>query len=263
VKHPGDAVLVNESLAHRYWPGGDALGKRITVRKSAQGRLEFGQPVRATIVGVAGNVRHYSLDTDFVPEVYLPYTVTVWPWMSLLVRTAGDPAVLVPAVSEAARYVEPDLPLEGASFVNRVYDLPYSLRQSLAYRRFITGLLGAFAVPALLLAALGIYGVVAYLVAQRNREIGIRMALGARRVDVLALVLREGLRLAAVGVLLGTAGAIATTRWLSSELYATSATDPLTFVLAALVLAGISLGATLLPARRASAIDPARTLRSE
>ncbi|HEY7612067.1 MAG TPA: ABC transporter permease [Gemmatimonadales bacterium] len=263
VKHPGDAVLVNESLAHRYWPGGDALGKRITVRKSAQGRLEFGQPVRATIVGVAGNVRHYSLDTDFVPEVYLPYTVTVWPWMSLLVRTAGDPAVLVPAVSEAARSVEPDLPLEGASFVDRVYDLPYSLRQSLAYRRFITGLLGAFAVPALLLAALGIYGVVAYLVAQRNREIGIRMALGARRVDVLALVLREGLRLAAVGVLLGTAGAIATTRWLSSELYATSATDPLTFVLAALVLAGISLGATLLPARRASAIDPARTLRSE
>jgi hypothetical protein len=263
VKHPGDAVLVNESLAHRYWPGGDALGKRITVRKSAQGRPEFGQPVRATIVGVAGNVRHYSLDTDFVPEVYLPYTVTVWPWMSLLVRTAGDPAVLVPAVSEAARSVEPDLPLEGASFVDRVYDLPYSLRQSLAYRRFITGLLGAFAVPALLLAALGIYGVVAYLVAQRNREIGIRMALGARRVDVLALVLREGLRLAAVGVLLGTAGAIATTRWLSSELYATSATDPLTFVLAALVLAGISLGATLLPARRASAIDPARTLRSE
>jgi len=155
------------------------------------------------------------------------------------------------------------LPLEGAWFTNRVYDLSLSLRQSLAYRRFVTGLLGAFALPALLLAALGIYGVIAYLVAQRGREIGIRMALGARRVDVLALVLREGMRLAAVGVLLGTVGAIATTRWLSSELYETSATDPLTFVIAAVILAGISLCASLIPARRATTIDPARTLQSE
>ena len=263
LRHPGDAALVNQALAARYWPGGDAVGKRITVRQSAQGRPEYGEPVRATIVGVVGNVRHYSLDTDFTPEVYLPYTITVWGWMSLVVRTAGDPAALVPAVGRAARSVEPDLPLQGASFMNRVYDLPLSLQQSLAYRRFVTGLLGAFALPALLLAALGIYGVVAYLVAQRSREIGIRMALGARQVDVFALVLREGLVLAGIGVLLGTAGAILTTRWLTAELYETSATDPLTFVIAAGTLAVISLGATLLPARRASGIDPARTLRSE
>ena len=263
VTHPGDAALVNQALADRYWPGGNALGKRITVRKSAQGRPEFGEPVRAVVVGVVGNVRHYSLDTDFVPEVYLPYTVTVWGWMSLVVRTNGDPAALVPAVARAARSVEPDLPLEGASSLNRVYDLPDSLRQSLAYRRFVTGLLGAFALPALLLAALGIYGVVSYLVAQRDREIGIRMALGARQADVLALVLGEAMRLAGLGVLLGTLGAIATTRWLSSELYETSATDPLTFVLATVVLAGISLCATLVPARRATTIDPARALQSE
>jgi predicted permease len=261
--HPGDAVLVNQALADRYWPGGDPLGKRITVRKSAQGRPEFGEPVRATIVGVVGNVRHYSLDTDFVPEVYLPYTITVWGWMSLVVRTAGDPASLVPAVARAARSVEPDLPLEGVSFSNRVYDLPTSLRESLAYRRFITGLLGAFAVPAMMLSALGIFGVVACLVAQRSREIGIRMAIGAQRRDVLALVLAEGMRLAGVGILLGTLGAVATTRWLSSELYQTSATDPLTFVLAALTLAAISLLATLVPARRAAGIDPARTLQAE
>lgn len=261
--HPGDAVLVNQALAARYWPAGDALGKRITVRKSAQGRPEFGDPVRARVVGVVGNVRHYSLDTDFVPEVYLPYTVTVWGWMSLLVRTGGDPAALVPAAARAARSVEPDLPLEGASPLNRVYDLPTSLRESLAYRRFVTGLLGAFAVPAVLLAALGIFGVVSYLVAQRGREIGIRMALGAQRQHVVALVLAEGMRLAAIGVVLGTLGAIATTRWLRSELYETSATDPLTFLLAALALAGVSLCATLLPARRATAIDPARTLQSE
>jgi putative ABC transport system permease protein len=256
-------VLVNQALADRYWPGEDVLGKRITVRKSAQGRPEFGEPVHATIVGVVGNVRHYSLDTDFVPEVYLPYTITVWGWMSLVVRTTGDPAALVPTVARAARSVEPDLPLEGVSFSNRVYDLPTSLRQSLAYRRFITGLLGAFAVPAVLLAALGIFGVVGYLVAQRGREIGIRMALGAQRRNVLTLVLGEGMRLAAAGVLLGTLGATATTRLLASELYETSPTDPLTFVLAALMLAGISLFATLVPARRAASIDPARTLQSE
>jgi ABC-type antimicrobial peptide transport system permease subunit len=159
--------------------------------------------------------------------------------------------------------VEPDLPLEGVSFLSRVYDLPTSLRQSLAYRRFITGLLGAFALPAVLLAAVGIFGVVAYLVAQRGREIGIRMALGAQRRSVLALVLREGMRLAGIGLLLGTLGAIATTRWLSSELYETSTTDPLTFLLAAVTLAAISLCATLVPARRATTIDPARTLKSE
>jgi putative ABC transport system permease protein len=261
--HPGDVALVNQALADRYWPNGEALGRRITVRKSAQGRPEFGEPVHATIVGVVGNVRHYALDTDFVPEVYLPYTVTVWGWMSLVVRTAGDPAAMVPAVSRAARSVEPDLPLEGASYTNRVYELPLSLRQSLAYRRFITGLLAAFALPALLLAALGVYGVVSYLVAQRGREIGIRMALGAQRRDVLAMVFAEGMRLAGVGILLGTLGAIAATRWLRSELYQTSTTDPLTFLLAALTLAGTGLCATLLPARRATSLDPARTLRSE
>jgi putative ABC transport system permease protein len=183
--------------------------------------------------------------------------------MSLVVRTAGNPATMVPAVTRAAHSVEPDLPLESASLYNRVYDLPAMLRQSLAYRKFITGLLGAFALPALLLAALGIYGVVAYLVAQRGREIGIRVALGAQRQDVLALVMGEGMRFAGAGVLLGAVGALAATRWLRSELYDTSATDPLTFALAAVVLTGIGLLATLLPARRATTIDPARTLQAE
>jgi putative ABC transport system permease protein len=263
MRSPGDAMLVNEAFAARYWPGGDRIGKRITVYKSAQGRPEFGQPVRGTIVGVVGNVRHFSLDTDFAPEVYLPYTLTVWPRMSVLARTAGDPASLIPTLTRAVRAVDPDIPLEGARLGSRVYDLRASLRESLAYRRFITGLLAAFALPALLLAALGIYVVVAYLVTQRGHEIGIRMALGAQRGDVLALVLGEGLRLAGIGVALGAAGAIATTRWLRSELYETSATDPVTFVLAAVVLAVIGAAATLVPARRATAIDPARALQAE
>ncbi|HKT59737.1 MAG TPA: FtsX-like permease family protein, partial [Gemmatimonadales bacterium] len=263
MRHPGDAMLVNQALAARYWPGGEAVGKRITVYKSAQGRPEFGQPVSGTIVGVVGNVRHFSLDTDFEPEVYLPYTLTVWPRMSVIARVTGDPATLVPTLTRAVRVVDPDLPLESARLWSRVYDLNASLRESLAYRRFITGLLAAFALPALLLAALGIYGVVAYLVTQRGHEIGIRMALGARRADVLALVLKESLRLATVGVILGTLGAVATTRWLRAELYDTSATDPITFVLAAAVLAGVAALATLLPARRAMATDPARALQAE
>ena len=261
--HPGDAALVNQALAARYWPGGDPIGKRITVYKSAQGRPDFGQPVRATIVGVAGNVRHFSLDTDFTPEVYLPYTVTVWRRMSLLVRTAGDPERLAPAVARAVRGVDPDLPLESARLSFRVYPVSASLQESLAYRRFLTGLLVAFAVPAVLLAALGLYGVVAYLVAQRSREMGIRMALGAQRRNVLRLVFGEGMRLTAIGVVIGGAGAAVATRWLRAQLYEVSTTDPLTFVVAAALLAAIAALATLLPAWRATAIDPARTLQAE
>jgi putative ABC transport system permease protein len=263
IEHPGDALLVNQALAARYWPGVDPIGKRITVFKAAQGRPDFGEPVRGTVVGVVGNVRHFSLDTDFAPEVYLPYTVTAWPRMNVLVRTAGDPAAMIPTLTRAVRAVDPDIPLEGARLWSRVYDLRSSLHASLSYRRFITGLLAAFALPALLLAALGIYGVISYLVTQRGHEIGIRMALGAERGDIVRLVLREGMRLAALGVLLGAVGAALTTRWLRAQLYEVSATDPVSFMLAALVLAAMGVLATLVPARRATAIDPARALQAE
>jgi hypothetical protein len=139
VRHRGDAIVVNQAFATRYLPGGDPISKRITVRKSAQGRPEFGEPVRATIIGVVGDVRHFSLDTPFTPEVYLPYTLTVWGWMSVVVRAAGDPAALVPAVARAARSVQPDLPITGASITNRVYDLPEMLRQSLAIAGSLPG----------------------------------------------------------------------------------------------------------------------------
>jgi putative ABC transport system permease protein len=263
VAHPGDAVLVNQALAARYWPGGDPIGKRLTVYKSAQGRPDFGEPVRARVIGVAGNVRHFSLDTDFMPEVYLPYTLTVWPRMALMVRTAGEPERFVEAVRRAVHAVDRDIPLEGARLGNRVYQLTASLRETLDYRRFITGLLAAFAVPALLLAGLGIYGLVAYLVAQRSREMGIRMALGAQRSNVLALVLGEGMRLAAIGVAIGAVGAAVATRWLRAQLFEVSATDPVTFLVAALVLAAVAAVATLVPARRATTVDPARAIRVE
>jgi predicted permease len=264
IAHPGDVALVNQALAARYWPGGDALGKRITVYKSAQGRADFGQPVRATVIGVAANVRHYSLEIDFTPEVYLPYTVTAWPHMALLVRTLGDhPERLAPAVTRAVHAVDADLALEGVQIGKRVTALSEMLDDSLAYRRLVTGLLTAFALPAVLLAALGIYGVVAYLVTQRSREIGIRMALGAQRRAVLGLVLGEGMRVAAVGVAVGAAGAAFATRWLRAQLYEVSATDPVTFLAAAAVLAAVAAAATLVPAGRATAIDPASALRHD
>ncbi|HEX2219107.1 MAG TPA: ABC transporter permease [Gemmatimonadales bacterium] len=263
IAHPGNVVVVNQALVARYWPGDDPIGKRITVYKSAQGRPDFGEPVRATVIGVAGNVRHFTLDTDFVPEVYLPYTVTAWPWMSLLVRSAADPEPLIPSVSRAVRGVDPDLPLEGARLGSRVHEVSALLGASLAYRRFITAIVGAFAVPAVMLAAIGIYGVVAYLVAQRTREIGIRMAIGADPRAVLRLVLGEGLRLAFLGVVVGAAGAALATRWLQAELYEVSATDPVTFGSAAAILAAVAVGATLVPARRAMSVDPVRALQAE
>jgi putative ABC transport system permease protein len=144
-----------------------------------------------------------------------------------------------------------------------VYELRASLGESLAYRRFITGLLAAFAVPAVLLAALGIYGVVGYLVAQRTREMAIRMAVGAQPRAVLRLVLGEGIRLAAVGIAVGAAGAAVATRWLRAQLFEVSATDPLTFLGAAALLVATAALATLVPALRATAIDPARALQTE
>ena len=263
IEHPNGVVLVNQFLAKRYWPGRNPIGERLTVRKSAQGRPEFGEPVRATVVGVTGDVRHFALDADVVPEVYLPYTITVWPWMSVLVRVGTDPARAALALQQAVLGVEPDLPLEGPSFQNGVYQVKQSLRESLAYRRLLTGLLAAFAVPACLLAALGIYGVVAYLVAQREHELAVRVALGASRQAVLRLVLAQGLRLSLIGVGLGVLGALAGTRLLRAQLFEVSPTDPLSLIGAACALTLVGLLATYLPARRATGVDPMRALRAE
>jgi putative ABC transport system permease protein len=261
--HPGDAVLVNRALARRWWPDGSAVGRRITVRKSVQGRPDFGQPVRATVVGVVGDVRHYGVELEPGPEVYLPYTLVVWPRMTLLVRMSGRPDAAVRQITRTLARLEPDLPLIGATLPNGVEPVDAILDQGLAYRRLIAGLLGAFTVPALLLAALGIYGVIAYLVAQRTGEIAIRLALGSTPGGVRRLVLRDGLRLALIGVVVGLAGAIALARLLRSELFEVSAADPVTLIGAAAVLVGIAAAATWLPARRATRVSPMEALRAE
>jgi putative ABC transport system permease protein len=260
---PGGAVLVNEALAQRYWPARNPVGRRLTVYKSAQGRADFGEAVRATVIGVVGNVRHFALDTDFVPEVYLPYTVTVWPRMAVLARVEGDATRAALELEQAVLAVEPDLPLRGASFQSGVYRLTESLRESLAYRRLLAGLLGAFAALASLLAALGIFGVVAYLVTQREHEIAIRVALGASRRSVVRMVLGQGLRLGLIGVGIGGLGALAGTRLLRAQLYEVSPMDPVSLLGAACALTLVGLVATYLPARRAAGYDPMRALRSE
>ncbi len=263
IAHPGDAVLVNRTLANRYWPGADAVGKWVTVYRAAQGKTDFGQPVRATVAGVIGDVRHYSLEDDFTPEVYVPYTLSGPKAMTLLARANPGAGDLTGAVRRAVLAEDADILVQSTSLRNGVLPVTEMLRATLAYRKLIAGVLAAFAVPALLLAALGIYGVVAYLVTQRRYEIAIRMALGATERSVLGLMIRQGLWLALAGVGLGAAGALGVSRLLRSELYEVSAADPISFLGSAVVLILIGLLATYLPARRAAAVAPMRTLRSE
>jgi predicted permease len=261
--HPGDAVLVNRAMARRWWPDGSAIGRRITVRKSVQGRPDFGEPVRATVVGVVGDVRHYGLEVEPGPEVYLPYTLVVWHRMALLARVQGSPEAAVRQITHTLARLEPDLPLVGATLPGGVETVGAIRDEGLAYRRLIAKLLGAFTVPALLLAALGIYGVIAYLVAQRTGEIAIRLALGSTPAAVRRLVLRDGLRLALAGVILGLGGALALTRLLRSELFEVSPNDPISLVGAAAVLVLVAALATWLPAQRATRISPMEVLRRE
>jgi putative ABC transport system permease protein len=257
------SVIVNQTLARRYWPGRNPVGELVTVHKAAQGRADFGQPVRATVIGVAGDVRHFSLDYQFEPEVYVPYTVAVWPRIAVLVRADGAPDRLVLALKRAVIGVDPDLPLEGADFRSGVQTLTGMLDDTLAYRRLVTGLLAAFALPALLLAALGIYGVVAYLVVQRSYEIAIRMALGASRQAVVRMVLRQGLGLVLAGAVLGFLGSLGATRLLQAQLFGVSPTDHLTLAGATGILVLVGLIASYFPARRSANVPPMRVLQSQ
>ncbi|HEX5436951.1 MAG TPA: ABC transporter permease [Gemmatimonadaceae bacterium] len=257
----GAVAIVNERFAHLYWPDESPIGQPVTVFKSAQGRADFGQPIHAVVVGVAATVRNRADDTLPTPKIYLPYTVNPWTHMALIVRATGDPTRLIPALKHAVLAVEPAIPMMGwgAGF-GTMDDLA---ARGLSAQRFNTALLAAFALSALLLAAIGIYGLMAYAVTQRTAEIGIRMALGATRRDVLRLVVREGMRLAGAGIILGLAGSVVATRLLASLLYGVSATDPLTLASVAVLLTAVALAACWLPARRASGVDPLIALRAE
>ena len=251
-KDSGDApkvMLVNETLARRFFAGEDPIGKRAIV-------YPFKEPCE--IVGIVGDVKHRSLDTEAGPEFYLSYLQSPQPEMSLVARTtSSDPAGLANTIQSTVLQLDKDQPVSDVKTMNQL------LGESTASRRFNMLLLGIFAFIALVLASVGIFGVMSYTVTQRTHEIGIRMALGAQVRDVFKLVVGQGMILVLIGVSLGTLGAFAVTRLMSSLLYGVSATDPLTFVGVALLLAAIAFLACLIPARRATKVDPMVALRYE
>jgi predicted permease len=248
-------AVVDEELARRFFKSpGDAIGKRVWFGPSTP----TDSTAYITIVGVVGHTMHEGLDADPRIQLYLPYAQAgAGTNMMVAVRTAGDPARYVSAIRNAVHDVDRDVPIA------RVRTLDDLISDSMGQRRLSMVLLGTFSGIALLLASIGIYGVMSYSVVQRTREMGVRMALGARQGDVLRLVLRQGMTLVLVGVGLGLLCAFALTRVIANQLYAVKPTDPVTFAAVAVLLVGIALVAILLPAWRATRVDPVVALREE
>jgi putative ABC transport system permease protein len=240
-------ILINETLARRFFPGEDPIGKRL---------ITFGRPHE--IAGVVGDARQGALNLPPSPEIYFPNTQRAFgQQVSFVVRTNADPASLSDAVRRAAQSVNPDAP------VFRVRTMREVIAGSIAQERFNTILMTLFAVVAMLLGAVGLYGVMAYNVTRRAREIGVRIALGAQNADVLRLVISQGLWLVALGVALGLMAALALTRLMKKLLFEVSATDPAPYAVVALLLTLVALLACWIPARRATKIDPMIALRTE
>ena len=241
-------AIVNESFARQFYPNEDPLGQRIIIRD---------RPEAKEIVGVVNDIRHFGPDKAPGPEMYVPYNQLVAGAVPLVVRTKSEPEALIGAVRKEIRAVDREVA------VGKVRTMTQMMSATLAERRFALLLLGGFASMALSLAAIGVYGVMAYAVTQRAREIGIRMALGARAADVLRLIIKQGLSLALIGVVIGLAGAFALTRLMKNLLFGLSATDPLTFIVIALLLTFSMLLACWIPARRAMKVDPMVVLHCE
>ncbi|MCZ6508482.1 MAG: ABC transporter permease [Acidobacteria bacterium] len=245
------AVVINETLARRYWPDADPIGERLAFDGTDDG------PNWREIVGVVSDVRHGGLDQEEVRAIYVPHAQLPRRTMSLLIRAIGEPLDLVAAVRSQVAAEDPHQPIYAVS------TMADRLGESLAPRRFAMLLLIVFAAVALIMAAVGLSGVISYSVMQRSQEMGLRMALGAQNRDILRIVVGHGLGLTLVGVTLGLAGAFLVTRWMSSLLVNVSPTDPVTFVALPALVTVVAILASLFPALRALRLDPAETLRSE
>ena len=242
-------VVVNDTMARTHWPNEDPIGKRIV--------MSWGEPIPAVVIGVVGDVRLAGLDAAPRATMYWAQTQMANNFMTIMIRSERDPADLVRQVKEQMAAIDPLIPL---SAVRRLDEVKAN---SLNQRRFSMLLLGIFAAVALVLAAVGIYGVMAYSVSQRTREIGVRMALGAQPSDVVRMVLGHGTLLAVMGVALGLAAGVGLSRFLATMLFEVSEKDPLVFAGVAVLLAAIALAACAVPARRAAAVDPLVALRYE
>ncbi len=248
IKGAQETVIVNEALAERFWPNEYPIGKRLQRGKSGPWR---------TVVGVISDTKEYSAEKEPPIAVYYPAEQVIARNMYLVIRTTSDPVPMTAAIVKEIQAVDPEMPVyDVGSMDQRLYG-------SLARQRFSMFLLGVFALIALILAAIGVYGVMAYSVSQRTHEIGVRIALGARPDAILRLVIRQALILAALGIAIGLTGAFALTRVMSSLLFGVSATDLLTFVITSLLLGSIALMASYIPARRAAKVDPIAALQRE
>jgi putative ABC transport system permease protein len=238
-------AILNQTLARRLFPGHDPVGRQMGSKK------------KTTIVGVVADIRHRALDDKVWPALFLPFEQSPSPWITVLVRGTDDPSGLAAPIRRVAHSLDASQPLFDVEL------LEHRVSESLAERRERSAVLGAFATLALLIAVVGIYGVMSYFVAQRTHEIGLRMALGAGRSDVVRMVVKVGLRMAAFGISIGLAGALLVTRVLRTFLYGIDSNDAITFCIAGAVLGTAALLASYLPARRASTVDPMAALRRE
>jgi putative ABC transport system permease protein len=247
--HPA-GIVINRTLAHKFFPNEDPIGKPLAVQWSHPD-----EPYE--IIGIVGDVHQKSLDKEANPAVFLSNLQEPTAPVNLVVRTQGDPRQLANAVRAEIRALDREMPIAAVRAMDEI------VSDSYAAPRFNTILLGGFAALALVLAGVGIFGVISYSVAQRTQEIGIRRALGAGAGSVMRMVLQQGMGLSAIGVVIGVAGALAATRLLESLLYEVTPTDPETFVAVPVVLMAVSVLACYLPARRAATIDPIRALHYE
>ncbi len=239
-------AVINQAMARRFWPNGEVLSQRVTMFQETW-----------EIVGVVGDVRGFGLDREVKPTIYLPFDQRPVVFASLVARTARDPEALIPTVRGAIREVDPQLP------IYQLTTLENLLSDSVATPRFRTALLGGLALLALILAGMGIYSVMAYDVGRRTREIGIRMAMGARGRDVMREVLRQAGAVTAIGLAFGLAGAVAATRIVSGFLFGVEPLDAMVFTAVPIFLAAVATSAAFVPARRATRVDPMRALRQE
>ena len=248
----GRVAVVNEYLANKFWPKGDAIGKRFKFGSATDTTLRW-----ITIIGVAADIKHRQLTSTPDLQGYMPYRQGGWNTASIVVRAQGDPANITNTVLGSLKQADPQLP------AYRVMSMDASITRSYWQQALYGKLFGVFAAIAVVLAAIGVYGVISYAVSQRTQEIGVRVALGAQRGDVLRLVVGHGASLGGLGVVIGLAGGLAVTRFLRTLLYGVSPFDPLSFVGVAVLLTAIALVASYIPARRAANVDPVEALRFE